>query len=101
MTVPSEILALWQQHSSAAFPQGYGAREIQGIDLPLLDAEIAGILHMYIHSDGKLDFQRVKFLRKRLIDLNTIILLLDHEELIYFDRLRTLANLVLQEVENH
>lgn len=99
MTIPSEILKLWQQHSSAAFPKGYGSKKINRIDLPLLDAEIAGCIHMYMHNDAKLDAQRVKTLRERLIDLNTIVLLLDSEELIYFDRLRKLANLVLQEVE--
>ena len=99
MTVRSEILELWQQHSSAVFPEGYGSREVKGYNLALLDAEIAGCIHMYISSDGKLDPQRIKVLRERLIDLNTIILLLNHEEFMYFDRLRKLANLVLQEME--
>lgn len=99
MTIPSEILELWQQHSSAAFPKGYGSKTINGINLPLLDAEIAGCIHMYVYNGAKLDAQRVKTLRERLIDLNTIVLLLDREELIYFDRLRILANLVLQEVK--
>jgi hypothetical protein len=99
MTVPSEILELWQQHSASAFPKGYGHREINGIDLPLLDAEIAGCIHMYMNG-ASLDSPRVKTLRRRLIDLNTILLLLDQEELTYFDRLRKLANLILQEMEN-
>lgn len=97
MTIPSEILELWQRHSSAAFPKGH--KEIDGIDLTLLDAEIAGCIHMYIHNDAKLDYQRVMNLRNRLIDLNTIILFLDSDELNYFNRLRELANLILQEVE--
>jgi len=99
MTIPSEILELWQQHSSAAFPEGYGGKEINGIDLPLLDAEIAGCIHMYVHNSGGLDSRRVEILRKSLTDLNTIVLLLDSEELIYFNRLGNLANLVLQEVK--
>lgn len=100
MTIPSEILELWQQHSAAAFPKGYGQKEINGIDLPLLDAEIAGCIHMYMHNSATLNSLRVKTLRQRLIDLNTIVLLLDQEELTYFDRLRRLANLILQEIEN-
>ena len=99
MTIASETLALWQQHSSAAFPKGYGSREVKGIDLALLDAEIAGCIRMYIHNNGKLDSQRAKALRGHLIDLNTVVLLLDQDELIYFDRLRKTANLVLQETE--
>lgn len=100
MTIASEIVELWQQHSSAGFPKGYGQKEINGIDLPLLDAEIVGCFHMYMHNGATLDSLRVKTLRKRLIDLNTIVLLLDREELTYFDRLRRLANLILHEMEN-
>jgi hypothetical protein len=99
MTISSEILDLWQQHSSAVFPGGYRESQIKGIDLPLLDAEIAGSILMYVSNDGTLDPARVKNLRERLIDVNTVVLLLDREELIYFDRLRRLATLVLQEVD--
>jgi hypothetical protein len=97
MTIPVEIVELWQQHSSAAFPKGYGDKEINGIDLPLLEAEITGCIRMYMHNSAQLDAQRIRFLRERLIDLNNVVLLLDHEEFVYFDRLRKLANLVLQE----
>ena len=98
MTIPVEIVELWQQHSSAAFPKGYGDKEINGIDLPLLEAEITGCIRMYMHNSAQLDAQRIRSLRERLIDLNNVVLLLDHEEFVYFDRLRKLANLVLQEV---
>lgn len=101
MTIPAEIVELWQQHSSSAFPKGYGNKEIKQIDLPLLDAEIAGYIRMYMNNGAKLDVQRIKTLRERLIDLNTVVLLLDNEELVYFDRLRKLANLILQEVESY
>jgi hypothetical protein len=97
MTVTSEILNLWQQYSSAAFPKGYGHNEIDGIDLPLLDAEIASCIHMYMYNGVQLDSRRAKILRERLIDLNNVVLFLDGDELQYFNRLRELANLVLQE----
>ena len=99
MTIPAEILELWQEHSSATFPKGYGDKRIKGIDLPLLDAEIASCIHMYIHTDTGLDAQHVTSLRARLIDLNIILLLLNSEELMYFNRLKEMANLILQEVE--
>lgn len=99
MNIPSEIARLWQQHATAVFPDGYAGRQINGLDLPLLEAEIAGLIRIYMHTGMKLDTRQVKNLRERLIDLNTIILLMEHEELTYFDRLRTLANLVLQEIE--
>ena len=97
MTIPDEIVELWQQHSSSAFPKGYGGNEINGIDLPLLEAEITSCIRMYMHNSAQLDAQRIKTLRERLIDLNTVVLLMDNQELVYFDRLRKLANLVLQE----
>ncbi|MEP6895992.1 MAG: hypothetical protein ABI986_10330 [Chloroflexota bacterium] len=99
MIIPTDILDLWQQHSSAPFPKGYMGKAINGIDLPLVDAEIAGCIHKYINS-ARLDSQILKTLRERLVDLNTMVLLLDSEELIYFNRLRDLANRVLQEVGN-
>jgi hypothetical protein len=99
MTIPSELLELWQQHSTAAFPDGYADKEINRINLSLLDAEIAGCIRLYIHNDGRIDPHQLKVLRDRLIDLNAIILLMDRDDLIYFDRLRKMASLVLQEVE--
>lgn len=99
MTIPSEILELWQEHSSAVFPRGYSDKKVNEINLALLDAEIAGCIQIYMHRDGELDRERIKVLRKCLVDLNTIVLLLNSEELAYFDRLGKLANLILQEVE--
>jgi hypothetical protein len=99
MTIPSELMDLWQQYSAAAFPTGYGEKEVNRINLSLLDAEIAGCVRHYIHNDGKIRSQQVKVLRDRLIDLNAIILLMDRDEAIYFDRVRRMADLVLQEVE--
>jgi hypothetical protein len=99
MTIPSELMELWKQHSSSAFPKGYGDKEINRINLSLLDAQISGNIRLYILNDGKIDRQQVNILRDRLIDLNAIILLMDRDDLIYFDRLRKMANIVLQEVE--
>ena len=101
MTISSEILELWKTYSSTAYPQGYSGKKINQINLALLDAEIAGCIQMYVHQSGELDHPHVKSLRKCLVDLNTILLLLNSEELTYFDRLKKLANLVLQEVENN
>jgi len=97
MTIPNDILELWQQHSSASFPKGYMEKVINGINLSLLDAEIAGCIHKYINSTA-LDSQTVKVLRERLLDLTSMFLVLDSEELIYFTRLSDLAIRVLQEV---
>ena len=97
MTIPADILDLWQQHSSTSFPKGYMDKVINRINLSLLDAEIAGCIHKYINS-AKLGSQNVKILRDRLVDLNSMVLLLDSEELIYFSRLRDLADRVLQDV---
>ena len=99
MKIPSEILDVWKQHSSAPFPKGYGNKKINGIDLPFLEAEIGGSIRMYVSSGGQLDSRRIRSLQEHLIELNTIILLMERDELAYFDRLRRLATLVLQEVK--
>lgn len=98
MTISPEILELWKQHSSVVPPKGYDGKKLNGIDLSLLDAEIAGCIHMYVNQ-ATLEFRHLETLSSRLIDLNTIVLLLHSEELVYFNRLRTLADLVLQEVK--
>ena len=97
MTHAAEIRKLWQEHSAAGFPMGYAGKEINGIDLPFLDAEITGCIRMYM-SGLDLDARRLKTLRERLIDLNNIVLLLEGEDVPYFNRLRELADLLLQEV---
>ena len=98
MAISSEIRDLWQQHTASVFPKEYGKREINRIDLPLLEAEIAGCIRLFVHG-AKLDSRQIKTLRSRLIDLNTIVLFLEREDLMYFDQLRRLADLVLQEVD--
>ena len=98
MTISPQILALWREHSSAVLPTGYNGKKLNAMDLSLLDAEIAGCVHRYVNQ-GTLEFRELETLSNRLIDLNTIVLLLDNEEMAYFNRLRTLADLVLQEVK--
>ncbi len=98
MTISPEILELWEQHSSATFPKGYGVKELNGIDLSLLEAEIAGCILIYVNH-GTLEYRHLETLSNRLIDLNTLVLLMNREELIYFNRLRKLADLILQEVK--
>lgn len=93
-----EILELWKQHSLDALPRGYESKKLNGIDLSLLEAEISGCIHMYVNQ-GRLEFRHLETLSNRLIELNTIMLLLNREELPYFNRLRTLADLILQEVK--
>jgi hypothetical protein len=99
MTISPEILELWQQHASSTLPKGYDGKTTNGIDLSLLDAEISGCIHMYVNH-GSLAYRHLETLSDRLIDLNTIVLLLDKDELTYFNRLKTLADLVLQEVKS-
>ena len=98
MTISPEIVELWKQHSSAALPKDYSGKKLNKIDLSLLDAEIAGCIHRYVNQ-GTLEFRHLETLSNRLIDLNSIMLLLNNEEMVYFNRLRTLADLVLQEVK--
>jgi len=99
MTTSSAILELWKEHSRAMLPTGYDNKKLNGIDLSLLEAEISGCIQMYVNQET-LEYRYLESLSNRLIDLNMIMLLLNDEELIYFNRLRTLADLVLQEVKS-
>ena len=56
------ILELWSQHEAAAFPPELRDREHQGIDLVLLDADIAGCVSTAL-TRGRLDRSRAALLR--------------------------------------
>ena len=92
----SEIQRLWQEHLRP-FPKGYGGEEIDGIDLALLDTETAGCIYTYINSGGQLDPWRTEILKNCLNDLTAVTQKLDGNAFDFFNQLKILAKLVLQE----
>jgi hypothetical protein len=90
-----EIQRLWAEHTRTPFPADCRGEQIEGIELVLLDADIAGCVSTFLGSSGRLDDQRIENLVqcKRHIDL--VLLQMKEPGLMYFARLRDLAQAVL------
>ncbi|RKT08689.1 hypothetical protein BX285_7053 [Streptomyces sp. 1114.5] len=90
---PHDRLArLWEEHRSAPFPASFRGVDIDGTDLVLLDADVAGLVRREL--DGGLDGAGVAALWSRIAGLATVVPVLDEAYCAaYFTRLRTMADL--------
>ncbi len=89
-----EVKLLWDEHRSAPFPDAVAGEEIAGVDMVMLDADIAGCVSTWLGDQGRLDEGRKAVLAKRLDDLGSVVpLLQDEGEREYYERLRRLAQL--------
>ena len=46
----SVIAELWKEHLAAPFPKGLQAKDVKGIDLVSLDADIAGCVDSFVEQ---------------------------------------------------
>ncbi|MEK6618992.1 MAG: hypothetical protein AAB093_07335 [Nitrospirota bacterium] len=89
----NDIVSLWQVHRDAGWPKFTDPNEGE---LMTLDAVISGCVTYYLESEDGLDPQRVEILESCLADLNGLLPELADEAGQYFERLRTLATLLLE-----
>ncbi|MGW7636966.1 hypothetical protein [Streptomyces decoyicus] len=83
---------LWEEHLAAAFPAALRGTEPAGIDMVMLDADIAGCVLTWQNTGGCLNADRQRILRSRLSDLDRVLpLLVETNEIHYYQRLRRLA----------
>lgn len=87
------IVSLWQVHRDAGWPKFTDPNEGE---LMTLDTVISGCVTYYLESEDGLDPQRVEMLESCLADLNGLLPELADEAGQYFERLRTLATLLLE-----
>ncbi|MCZ4096964.1 MULTISPECIES: hypothetical protein [Streptomyces] len=92
-TQPEDRLArLWEEHRHAVFPAGFRGADIGGVELILLDADVAGLVQGELN--GGLDDNGVADLWRCMDDLVKIVPVINEKYCAsYFGRLRTLANL--------
>jgi len=92
-----EVRQLWNEHLNAPFPRRLGGVEIAGVEMVLLDADIAGCVQTWLSNrGGRLDEQRKEILRSCLNEADRVLpLLQDGGEREYYERLRRLARLAL------
>ncbi|WP_377268669.1 hypothetical protein [Peterkaempfera sp. SMS 1(5)a] len=90
---PGDRLArLWEERRRALFPASFRGVDIEGVDLVLLDADVAGLIQRELNRG--LDSDGIAILWACIADLDKIVPLANEEYCAsYFTRLRTAANL--------
>ncbi|GJF32710.1 hypothetical protein KNE206_54100 [Kitasatospora sp. NE20-6] len=92
-TQAEERLArLWEEHRHALYPDSFRGVDIEGVELILLDADVAGLVRRELN--GGLDDHGIAVLWACIADLDKIVPLINSEYCAsYFARLRTMAKL--------
>ncbi|MEU2180615.1 hypothetical protein [Streptomyces thermolilacinus] len=89
----SGLARLWEDHLRALFPVGFRGVDVDGVDLVLLDSDVASLVHRELN--GGLDDSGIACLWDRIADLDKIVPLVNEEYCAsYFTRLRTMAHAV-------
>jgi hypothetical protein len=91
------IADLWQEHLHTPFLKHFRGRDLNGIDLVMLDANIAGCVQTFVER-GKLNMFQTAMLGLSYRDATFVLPTLNEEGAAYFWRLERLAELVLREV---
>ncbi|MFB7239898.1 hypothetical protein ACFCXK_34585 [Streptomyces sp. NPDC056269] len=90
---PEDVLALlWEEHRRAPYPDGFRGVDVEGVELILLDADVAGLVLREL--DGGLDDDGVATLWACLADLDRVVPVINSAYCAsYFAKLRTLARI--------
>jgi len=96
-TLQDTLLAIWEVHRDAVWPKVGGGHEGE---LMTLDTVISGCMVFFLDSKGGLDAQRVEILEGCLADLDNLLPDMPDESSAYFERLRTLAGLLVKAAKN-
>ncbi len=91
-----KIKEVWEAHKSSNFPSDCRGEEIEGIDLVMLDVDIAGCVTTYIGSKGVLEYQKIEILKKCREELNIVLSKLRGLSKEYYAHLNELVNLILE-----
>ncbi|MDX3074026.1 hypothetical protein [Streptomyces sp. MI02-7b] len=91
---PVDRLArLWEEHCRAPYPPGFRGVDIEGVELILQDADVAGLVQREL--SGGLDDNGIAILWACIADLDKIAPLINEEYCVsYFGRLRAAAGLI-------
>jgi hypothetical protein len=90
--VAEALVALWGRHQQEPLPE---VPTLNKGELWVLDEVIGGCVAYYLNAGRTLDAQRLTILRDCQADLDRLLPELEGPALDYFDRLGTLAKLVL------
>src|SRR4051794_19474230 len=94
--VRDEIRRQWQAHLNRAFPARMRGEDIDGVDMVMIDADVAGCVSTWLGSSSALDAARIGILRVCRDELQRVVPKLgDPTERDYYGGLQKLANAVL------
>ena len=91
------IAELWKAHLATPFPERFRAKDINGIDFVMLDADIAGCVDTFV-TRGNLNLFQTAVLGICYRNASFVMPILNEEGAAYFWRLERLAELVLKAV---
>ena len=94
------IEELWKEHEAAAFPASCRGVDVRGVDMTMLDADVAGCVDTFV-SGRKLNLFQTAVLGLCYRELADVLPALDGEAKAYYARLDRLAGLVLKAVAQH
>jgi hypothetical protein len=96
MSLDEVASQLWAEHLRAPFPARPPGELIVGVDLVMLDADVAGCVQTWMGNNFRLDEPNRGWLARCLSDLDRVLPVMDDPaERDYFERLRRLARLAL------
>lgn len=92
-----DVRSLQERHRHLPFPPRLRGEEIDGVDMVMLDADIAGCVQVWLDSSSNLDALRIGVLRSCRDDVERVLpYLADPREAEYYSVLLDLANAVLR-----
>lgn len=92
-----EIATLWNSHEKQPFPAGHRTKTVEGVNLGLLDPELAGYIIGFLTTKGGLGSRQKNVMAEYSEKLNLIIEQLETEEAKrYFQSLKKITDLVLE-----
>lgn len=94
-----EIRERWAAWAKRPFPD-IRTDAVDKVDLMSLDYSAAGCIDTFVHNKGKLNWSRIKYLRRAHLELNAVVRHLDGAPREYFDELRALTKAVLADVDH-
>lgn len=89
------VAELWKAHRAAAFPDRLRSTGISGVDMVMLDADVAGCVSGWLNNGGAVD-ERWDVLATRVRELERVVPELSGYEAVYFKRLLDMTALVLE-----
>lgn len=86
---------LWEEHMRAPFPAGFRGVDIEGVELILLDSDVAGVVQQEL--GGGLDHKDIETLWWCIAGLDKVLPLIDDDYCTsYYAHLRTMAGVVAE-----